>query len=211
VTGRTVKLIASAEVRPTELRLSTESRPVGGLLVWATEAKTGVELTAIHAGSADVVVAEVLRLAQQKHASYTRRGVYDTWPMILLGHLWTGQPRMSKALHCTTLGGPDRAYRFKRLGWLRVQRDLAKGRRHEVHVATGPARADRLLLPCAGREDWVLGTREKATALLGLVRDFLARCNHVVIRCICLRFSRFVRFPEGGCARSITSNREKPD
>ncbi len=74
VTGRTVKLIESVGDPPDRVAL------IDGM-------ETGVELTAIHAGSADDIVAEVLRLARQKHDSYTRRGVFDRGPMILLGHL----------------------------------------------------------------------------------------------------------------------------
>jgi len=74
VTGRTVKLIESIGDPPDRVAF------IDGI-------KTGVELTAIHAGNADAIVAEVLRLARQKHDSYTRRGVFDTGPMILLGHL----------------------------------------------------------------------------------------------------------------------------
>ena len=47
-------------------------------LVDATE--TGIELTSIRAGSADDTIAEVTRLASQKHESYERRGIFDTRP-----------------------------------------------------------------------------------------------------------------------------------
>jgi hypothetical protein len=49
--------------------------------------ETGIELTAIHAGSADDIVCETIRLATQKHRSYERRGIFDARPIILLGHL----------------------------------------------------------------------------------------------------------------------------
>ncbi len=49
--------------------------------------ETGVELTSIKAGSADHIMAEVLRLASQKHDSYTRRNIFDARPIILLGDL----------------------------------------------------------------------------------------------------------------------------
>jgi hypothetical protein len=49
--------------------------------------ETGVELTSIKAGSAYDVVAEILRLASQKHETYQRRGVFGPRPIILLGQL----------------------------------------------------------------------------------------------------------------------------
>ena len=74
VTCRTVKIIELDGDPPDRVAL------IDGI-------ETGVELTAIHAGSADDIVAEVLRLARQKHDSYMRRRVFDRGPMILLGHL----------------------------------------------------------------------------------------------------------------------------
>jgi hypothetical protein len=49
--------------------------------------ETGVELTAIHAGSANDAITEVLRLARKKSESYARRQIFSTRPIILLGHL----------------------------------------------------------------------------------------------------------------------------
>jgi hypothetical protein len=49
--------------------------------------ETGVELTCIKAGSADNIIAELLRVASQKHESYERCDIFDTRPIILLGHL----------------------------------------------------------------------------------------------------------------------------
>ena len=74
VTRRTVKLIESAGDPPDRVALIEGN-------------ETGVELTAIHAGSADEIVAEILRLACQKHDKYKRNGVFDKGPIILLGHL----------------------------------------------------------------------------------------------------------------------------
>ncbi len=74
VTGRMVKLIESAGDPPDRLALVDGN-------------ETGVELTAIHASGADEIVAEVLRLASQKHDKYERNGVFDKGPIILLGHL----------------------------------------------------------------------------------------------------------------------------
>ena len=74
VTGRTVNMIESAGDPPDRVALVDGN-------------ETGVELTAIHAGSADEIVAEVLRLASQKHDKYERNGVFAKGPMILLGHL----------------------------------------------------------------------------------------------------------------------------
>ena len=55
ITGRTVRIL-SAGGSPDRIAL------IGGI-------ETGVELTSIKAGSADHVIAEVLRLASQKHES----------------------------------------------------------------------------------------------------------------------------------------------
>ena len=62
--------------------------------------ETGVELTAIKADTADDILAEVLRLASQKHESYERKGIFRTGPIILLGHLdWPAQDIEGVALY----------------------------------------------------------------------------------------------------------------
>jgi hypothetical protein len=62
--------------------------------------ETGVELTAIHAGSADDIVDETIRLATQKHRSYQRRGIFDSRPIMLLGHLsWPARDVEGPALY----------------------------------------------------------------------------------------------------------------
>ena len=62
--------------------------------------ETGVELTSIKAGSADHIIAEVLRLASQKHDSYKRRNIFDTRPIILLGDLdWPAKDVEGPALY----------------------------------------------------------------------------------------------------------------
>jgi hypothetical protein len=62
--------------------------------------ETGVELTAIHAGSADDILDEIIRLAGQKHESYLRRGIFDGRPIILLGHLdWPAKDVEGPALY----------------------------------------------------------------------------------------------------------------
>ena len=48
---------------------------------------TRSELTSIRTGSADDIIAEVWRLASKKNDSYKRRGIFDTRPLMLLGHL----------------------------------------------------------------------------------------------------------------------------
>lgn len=73
VTGRTVEIIDAAD--PPDLIAR-----IDGIV-------TGVELTAIHAASADHIVAEMYRLAGQKHEKYTRAGLFSDQPIILLGHL----------------------------------------------------------------------------------------------------------------------------
>jgi hypothetical protein len=73
ITSRTVKILSAGE-SPDLVAL------IDGI-------ETGVELTFIKAGSADHIIAEVFRLAGQKHESYERRGIFDTRPIILLGHL----------------------------------------------------------------------------------------------------------------------------
>jgi hypothetical protein len=62
--------------------------------------ETGVELTAIKAGTADNMIAEVLRLARQKHESYARRGIFGARPTMLLGHLdWPARDVEGQALY----------------------------------------------------------------------------------------------------------------
>jgi hypothetical protein len=73
VTDRTVEILSAGESPDRVARIDG--------------VETGVELTAIKAASADDIIAEVLRLASQKHQSYERRGIFDTRPIILLGHL----------------------------------------------------------------------------------------------------------------------------
>jgi hypothetical protein len=72
ITGRTVEILSHGE--------SPRIALIDGV-------ETGIELTAIHAGSADDIVCETIRLATQKHRSYERRGIFDARPIILLGHL----------------------------------------------------------------------------------------------------------------------------
>jgi hypothetical protein len=86
VTGRTVKILSATEP-PDRIAL------IDGI-------ETGVELTSIKAGNADDVIAEVLRLASKKHESYGRRGIFDTRPLILLGHLdWPAKDVEGLALY----------------------------------------------------------------------------------------------------------------
>jgi hypothetical protein len=86
ITGRTVKILSEGEA-PDRVAL------VDGI-------ETGVELTSIHAGDADDIVAEVLRLAGQKDQSYKRRGLFDVRPIILLGHLdWPAKDIEGPALY----------------------------------------------------------------------------------------------------------------
>jgi hypothetical protein len=61
ITGRTVEMLSVSE-SPDRIAL------IDGI-------ETGIEFTAIHAGSADDIIAEVLRLASKKHESYMR-GTY---------------------------------------------------------------------------------------------------------------------------------------
>lgn len=62
--------------------------------------ETGIELTAIHAGSADDIIAEALRLAGKKHESYLRREIFTAQPIILLGHLdWPARDVEGPALY----------------------------------------------------------------------------------------------------------------
>ncbi len=86
VTGRKVKILSAGE------------SPDRIALIDGTE--TGVELTAIKAGSAEQVISEILRLAQQKHDTYARRRIFDARPIILLGHLdWPAKDVVGPALY----------------------------------------------------------------------------------------------------------------
>jgi len=86
VTGRTVEILSAGE-SPDRVAL------IDGIEI-------GVELTSIKAGSADQIIAEVLRLANQKHESYERRGIFDSRPIILLGHLdWPAKNVEGPALY----------------------------------------------------------------------------------------------------------------
>lgn len=86
ITGRTVKMMSAGEA-PDQVAL------IDGI-------ETGVELTSIKAGSADRIMAEVLRLASQKHDSYTRRNIFDGRPIILLGDLdWRAKDVEGPALY----------------------------------------------------------------------------------------------------------------
>jgi hypothetical protein len=86
ITGRTVKILSAGE-SPDRVAL------IDGI-------QTGVELTSIKTASAEDVIAEVLRLASQKHESYARRGVFDNRPIILLGHLdWPAKGVEGPALY----------------------------------------------------------------------------------------------------------------
>src|ERR1700730_784835 len=86
ITGRTVEIVSGGE-SPDRIAL-------------IDEVETGIELTAIHAGSAGDIVAERPRLATQKHQSYERRGIFDGRPIILLGHLdWPARDVEGPALY----------------------------------------------------------------------------------------------------------------
>jgi hypothetical protein len=86
ITNRTVVILSAGE-SPDRVAL------IDGI-------ETGVELTSIKAGSPDDIIAEVLRLASQKHESYERRGVFGTRPIILLGHLdWPSKDIEGVALY----------------------------------------------------------------------------------------------------------------
>jgi hypothetical protein len=62
--------------------------------------ETGIELTAIRAGSADEIVAEMSRLATRKGESYQRRDIFNGRPIILLGHLdWPARDVEGPALY----------------------------------------------------------------------------------------------------------------
>jgi len=89
VTGRTVEILLSA---------GTGESPDRVALIDGVE--TGVELTAIHGGSAHEIIAEVLRIAHRKRESYSRRGIFETRPIILLGHLdWPARDVEGPALY----------------------------------------------------------------------------------------------------------------
>jgi hypothetical protein len=86
ITDRTVEILSEGE-SPDRIAL------IDGV-------ETGIELTAIHAGSADDIVGETIRLATQKHRSYERRGIFDGRPIILLGHLdWPARDVEGPALY----------------------------------------------------------------------------------------------------------------
>jgi hypothetical protein len=86
ITGRTIEILSGGE-SPDRIAL------IDGV-------KTGIELTAIHAGGADDVVGEMIRLATKKHESYQRRGIFDDLPIILLGHLdWPARDVEGPALY----------------------------------------------------------------------------------------------------------------
>jgi len=85
-TGRTVRILSAGE-SPDRIAL------IEGI-------ETGVELTAIKADSAEHIIAEVLRLADQKYKSYQRRRIFDGRPIILLGHLdWPAKDLEGPALY----------------------------------------------------------------------------------------------------------------
>lgn len=86
VTGRTIKILSVGE-SPDRIAL------IDGV-------ETGVELTSIKAGSADDIVAEVFRLARQKHEKYEPSGIFHGRPVILLGHLdWPAKGVEGPALY----------------------------------------------------------------------------------------------------------------
>jgi hypothetical protein len=87
ITGRTVEIIPSEGDPPDRIAL------IDGV-------ETGIELTAIHAGSADDIICEMIRLATQKYLSYERRGIFNERPIILLGHLdWPARDVEGPALY----------------------------------------------------------------------------------------------------------------
>ncbi len=64
------------------------------------DVETGVELSAIKADGAEHIQAEIWRIANQKHATYTRQGIFDTRPIILLAHLdWPAKNVEGRALY----------------------------------------------------------------------------------------------------------------
>jgi len=86
ITGRTVEILSDGE-SPDRVAL------IEGI-------ETGVELTFVKAGGADHIIAELLRLASQKHESYERRSIFNSRPVILLGHLdWPAKDVEGSALY----------------------------------------------------------------------------------------------------------------
>src|SRR5215831_2385313 len=86
ITGRTVRILSVSE-SPERIAL-------------IDDIETGVELPSIKAGSADDVIAEVSRLASQKHESYQPRGIFGPRPIILLGQLdWPAKDVEGPALY----------------------------------------------------------------------------------------------------------------
>jgi len=72
VTGRSVEIVVRGESPDCEALIDN--------------VKTGLELTAIHAGDAETILAEIQSLSGKKGTSYRRRGLFSR-PIILLGHL----------------------------------------------------------------------------------------------------------------------------
>jgi hypothetical protein len=86
ITGRTVKILLAGESTDRVARID-------GI-------ETGVELTCIKAGSADNNIAELLRLGAKSTRATKRRGIFDTRPIILLGHLdWPAKDVEGPALY----------------------------------------------------------------------------------------------------------------
>ena len=86
VTGRTVQILSVGE-SPDRLAL------IDGV-------ETGLELTAVKAGDAEEVLAEITRLASKRHNSYASRGIFGARLMILLGGLdWPAPETEGQALY----------------------------------------------------------------------------------------------------------------
>jgi hypothetical protein len=86
VTGRPVEILSHGE-SPDRIAL------IGGIEI-------GIELTGIHASSADDIVDKLLRLASRKSESYQRRNLFEMQPIILLGHLdWPARNLEGPALY----------------------------------------------------------------------------------------------------------------
>ncbi len=86
ITGRPVQVLSAGE-SPDRIAL------INGI-------ETGLELTSIKAGTADHILAEMLRLASQKHESYERWGIFTVRPIILLGDLdWPAKDMEGPALY----------------------------------------------------------------------------------------------------------------
>jgi hypothetical protein len=84
VTGRSVKIIGEG--------LSPDREAL------IDEIKTGLELTAIHAGDAYTVLSEIERISHKKGTSYRQRGLFAR-PIILLGDLdWPARDTEGAAL-----------------------------------------------------------------------------------------------------------------